>query len=84
MNYNLTLKGYFEKLTSRRGHDLIRKGHVAYQSIRIAGLNTSYGGFIALAGLWQKLLSKKTVDDLSWPEMTLATWRGVTGRNIPT
>ena len=65
MSYNLTLLGHVENLTLGQGHDLIRKGHVAYQSIRIAGLNTSYGGFIALAGLWQKLLSKKTVDDLS-------------------
>ena len=42
-----------------------------------------YGVFIALAGLYQKLLPK-SAGDLSWPEMTLATWRWVTGRNIPT
>ena len=32
-----------------------------------------------------KSFCRKTADHLSWPpEMTLATWRGVTGRNIPT
>ena len=41
MIYNLTLKGHVENLTSGQGHDLARKGHVAYQSIRIVGLNTS-------------------------------------------
>ena len=41
-----------------------------------------YGVFIALAGLYKKLLPK-TAGDLSLPEVTLATWRGVTGRNIP-
>ena len=41
MIYNLTLKGHFENLTSGQGHDLTRKGHVAYQSIGIVGLNTS-------------------------------------------
>ena len=40
MNYNLTLKGHFENLTSGQGHDLIGKGHVAYQSIRMVVLNT--------------------------------------------
>ena len=44
-----------------QGHDMIGKGHVAFQSILIVGLNTSiiYGVFIALAGLYQKLLPKK-------------------------
>ena len=41
MNYNLTLKGQLENLTSGQGHDLTGKGHVAYQSIRIVELNTS-------------------------------------------
>ena len=41
MIYNLTLKGHVESLTSGQGHDLTRKGHVAYQSIRIVDLNTS-------------------------------------------
>ena len=41
MHYNLTFKGHFEILTEGQGHDLIRKGHGAYQSIRIVGLNTS-------------------------------------------
>ena len=83
---NLTLKGHVENLASGQGHDLILKGHVAYHSIRIVGLNTSiiYGVFIALAGLYQKLYPKKTAGDLLWPEITLATWRGVTGHNIPT
>ena len=40
MSYNLTLRGHVENLTSGQGHDLIGKGHVVYQSIRIAGLNT--------------------------------------------
>ena len=31
-----------------------------------------------------KVIAEKTVGDLSWPEMTLAAWRRVTGRNIPT
>ena len=30
-----------------------------------------------------KSCSRKTVGDLSWPEMTLVAWGGVTGRNIP-
>ena len=41
MNYKLTWKGHFENLTSGQGHDLTRKSHVAYQSIRIVELNTS-------------------------------------------
>ena len=41
MNYNLTLKGHLENLTSGQGHELIGKGHVAYQSIRMLVLNTS-------------------------------------------
>ena len=41
MNYHLTLKGHVENLTSGQGHDLTLKGHVAYQSICIVGLNTS-------------------------------------------
>ena len=59
MNYQLTLKGNVENLTSGQGHDLTRKGHVAYQSIRMVDLNTSiYGVLIALAGLYQKLFPK--------------------------
>ena len=42
IKYNLTLEDHVENLTSGRGHDLIGKGHVAYHSIRIVGLNTSY------------------------------------------
>ena len=56
MNYNLTLKGHVKHLTSGQSHDLIRKGHVAYQLIRVIGLN--YGVFIALAGLYKKLFPK--------------------------
>ena len=64
MNYNLTLKGHVENFTTWQGHDLIAKGHVAYQSIRIVGLNTYvstylYGVFIVLALLYQTLLPKK-------------------------
>ena len=32
-------KGQFENLTSGRGHDLIKKGNIAYQSIRMVALN---------------------------------------------
>ena len=79
MNYNLTLKGHFENLTWGQDHDLSEKGHVAYQSIRVAILNSehSQGVFIALSGLYQKLLLK-TAGDLSCPEMTLGSWGGVT------
>ena len=41
MDYNLTLKGKLENLTSGQGHDLTGKGHVAYQSIRNVEPNTS-------------------------------------------
>ena len=41
MIYNLTLKGHVDNLTSGQGHDLIRKDHIAYQSIRIVDLSTS-------------------------------------------
>ena len=41
MNYNLTLKGHFENLIASQGHDLIGKGHVAYQSICVVVLNPS-------------------------------------------
>ena len=61
MKRNLTLDGNFDNLTSGQGHDLIGKGHVAYRSIRIVILNTCMG-FIALAGLYQKLLPKTTGD----------------------
>ena len=73
MNYNLTLKGHFENLTSGQGHDLIEKGHVAYHSIRIVGFNT----FMVLLLLYLvsiKSYCRKTAGDLSWPEMTLFTW----------
>ena len=40
MTYELILKGHFENLTSGQGHDLIGKGHVTYQSIRMVDLNT--------------------------------------------
>ena len=40
MNYNLTLKGQLENLTSGQGHDLTGKGHVAYQSVRNVEPNT--------------------------------------------
>ena len=52
MVYNLTLKRLFENLPSCQGHDLIWKGHVAYLSIRIVGLNTS----MVFALLYQKYL----------------------------
>ena len=40
MNYNLALKGHFGNLSKGQGHDLIARGHVAYQSVRISDLNT--------------------------------------------
>ena len=42
----------------RACHGLIEKGHVAYQSIRMAYCRPKYiyGVFIALVGLYQKLL----------------------------
>ena len=82
INYNLTLKDHFENLTSGQGHDLIGKDHVAYRLIRMVSLNTS----MVFSSLWMvsiKSYCQKTAGDLSWPEMTLASWRGVTGRNIP-
>ena len=55
----MTLKGHDENLILGQGHDLARKSNVAYQSMRILGLNTSkYCLFIALACLYQKLLQK--------------------------
>ena len=59
--YNKTLKGQSENLTSRQGLDLIEKGHVAYQSIRMVALRPEhiYCVSIALAGLYQKLFIKK-------------------------
>ena len=41
MNYHLTLKCHFESLTKGQRHDVIGKGHDAYQSIRIVDLSTS-------------------------------------------
>ena len=64
-------------------YELTLKGHIAYHSIRIVGLNTS----MVLLSLYLVSIKndfRKTADHLSWPEMTLATWRGVTDRNIPT
>ena len=58
MNYNLTLKGHVENLITGQGHDLIKKSHVAYQSIRIVGLGQNTYAFIVLAGLNQKLFPK--------------------------
>ena len=56
MIYNLTSKSHVENLTSGQGHDLPRKGHIAYQSIRMVVLSTSM--VFVLAGLYQKLLPK--------------------------
>ena len=42
MNYNMTLIGNFENLTSGQGHDLIVKDHVAYQLIFTVILNTAH------------------------------------------
>ena len=41
INYKLTLKGHVENLTKGQRHDVTGKGHVAYQVIRIVGLNTA-------------------------------------------
>ena len=83
INYNLTLKGHVESLTLGQGHDLIRKSHVACQSTRIVGLNI-FIVFSSLQLVSIKSYCRKTAGDLPWPEMTLTTWRGVTGHNIPT
>ena len=83
MIYNVTLKGHVENLTSGQGHHLIRKGHVVYQSIRKISLNT-YMVFSLLQLFSIKSYCLRIAGDLPWPFMTLATWRGVTGRNIPT
>ena len=40
LSSSLTLKCYVENLTKGQGHDLIGKGYVAHQSIRIVGLST--------------------------------------------
>ena len=37
MIYDFTLQGHVENLTSGQDHDLVGKGHVLYQSIRIVG-----------------------------------------------
>ena len=69
MDYKLT-KGHVEN-----GHNLIGETHVAYQSIRIVSLNTS----IIFSSLWLvhiKSYCRKAAGDLSWPEMTSATWGG--------
>ena len=53
MNYNLTLKGHFQNLTSSQGHELIGKGRVAYLSVDPYGRPEHlYGVFNALAGLY--------------------------------
>ena len=73
MNHNLTLKGHVESFTSGQGHNLIGKGHVAYQSIRIVGLNTPiymviwcfYRSSLSLS----KVIAEKllvTFHDLKW------------------
>ena len=41
MNDGLTLEGHNENLTKGQGYKLTGKEYVAYQSIRIVGLNTS-------------------------------------------
>ena len=57
MNYNLTLKGHFDHLTSGKGHDLI--GRSCCISVDPYGRpEHSYGVFIDLAGLYRKLLPK--------------------------
>ena len=64
MNYHFTLKGHFKNLTKGQGHDLIGKGHDAYQSIRIVGLSTSmvFSSLepVSIKSYWQK----KTAGDL--------------------
>ena len=58
MIYNVTLKGHVENLTSGQGHDLIRNGHVACQSIRIVGMNTSMV-FYRSSWTLSKVIAKK-------------------------
>ena len=84
----LDIKMSFWKLDLRSrswpdGHDLTGKCHVAYQSIRMVVLNTPMV-FSLLELVSIKSYCRQTASDRSWLEMTLATWRGVTDRNIPT
>ena len=58
MNYNLTLKGRFENLTSGQGHDLIGKISCCISADPYGRPEHIYGVFIALACLYQKLLPK--------------------------
>ena len=56
--------------------------HISWSASSV-WIHHTYGVFIALAGLYQKLLP----ENCWWllcPEMTFTTWRGVTGRNIST
>ena len=57
MNYNLTLKGNFENLTS--GQDPDRKRSCCISVDPYGRPEHIYGVFIALAGLYKKLLLKK-------------------------
>ena len=78
MIYNLTLKGYVENLTSGQGPwpDPKRSRCISVDPYRRP--EHMYGVSIALAGSWSKSYCRKTTGGLPWPEMTLATWRGVT------
>ena len=70
MNFNFTLEGHVENWTLGQGHELIGKGHAAYQSIRIVDLNTSKV-FLSLYLVYQYLMPKKllvTFHDLRWPQ----------------
>ena len=79
MNYDFTLQGHVENLTS---------GEVMIWSEK-AMLHISRSASSAWTLLWChrsslsiKSAGRKTAGDLSWSEMTLATWWEVTGRNL--
>ena len=60
MNINLILKSHVENLTTEQGHDMIQKGHDAYQ-LSVDPYRRPehiYGVSIVLTGLYEKLMPK--------------------------
>ena len=53
------LKGHIEQLTQGQGHDLTGKGQVAYQLIRIVGLNTYMTFFYRSSLSISKVIAEK-------------------------
>ena len=83
MNYNLTLKGHVENRPQVQVMTWQEK----------VMLHISRSVSLAWTYLWcfnhsswslsKVFFCRKTTGDLSWPEITLATLAGFTGRNIP-